>query len=45
VVQPIADRPMTLEESMADTERLLTNAAERLARTVDIGLMLADASR
>jgi glycerate kinase len=45
VVQPIADRPMTLEESMADTERLLTNAAERVARSVDIGLMLADAER
>lgn len=45
VVQPMADRPMTLEESMADTERLLTNAAERVAKTVDIGLMLADASR
>ena len=45
VVQPIADRPMTLEESMADTERLLTNAAERVARTVEVGLVLADASR
>jgi glycerate kinase len=45
VVQPIGDRPMTLEESMADTERLLSNAAERVARTVDIGLQLADASR
>lgn len=45
VVQPIGDRPMTLEESMADTERLLTNAAERVARSVDIGLTLADAAR
>ncbi len=45
VVQPIGDRPMTLEESMADTERLLTNAAERVARSVAIGLQLADASR
>jgi glycerate kinase len=45
VVQPIGDRPMTLEESMADTERLLTNAAERVARSVDIGLALADAAR
>jgi glycerate 2-kinase len=45
VVQPISDAPMTLDESMADTERLLTNAAERVARTVDIGLVLADASR
>ena len=45
LVQPIGDRPMALEESMADTERLLTNAAERVARTVEIGLLLADASR
>lgn len=44
VVQPIADRPMDLDESIADTERLLTNAAERLARSVEIGLRLADAS-
>lgn len=40
-IQPVADRPMTLEEAMADTERLLTNAAERLARSVGIGLALA----
>jgi glycerate kinase len=45
VVQPIGDRPMTLDESIADTERLLTNAAERVARSVEIGLQLADASR
>jgi len=45
VVQPIGDRPMTLEESMADTERLLTNAAERVARSVDIGLSLANGTR
>lgn len=45
LVQPISDRPMTLEESMADTERLITNAAERIARTVEIGLVLADADR
>jgi glycerate kinase len=42
-VQPIGDRPMTLEEAMADTERLLANAAERLARTLHIGLALGDA--
>jgi glycerate kinase len=42
VVQPVADRPMALSEAMADTERLLTNAAERLARTVGVGLALAD---
>jgi glycerate kinase len=41
VVQPIGDRPMTLEESMSDTERLLANAAERVARSVGIGLELA----
>ena len=40
VVQPIGDRPMTLEEAMADTERLLANAAERVARSVGIGLEL-----
>ena len=37
VVQPIIDRPLSLEEAMADTERLLANAAERLARSVSIG--------
>ena len=42
LVQPIADRPMALAEAMADTERLLANAAERLARSVDIGLVLAE---
>lgn len=42
VVQPIGDRPMTLEESVADTERLLANAAERLARTMEIGVALAE---
>ena len=42
VVQPIGDRPMTLEESVADTERLLANAAERVARTVELGAGLAE---
>ena len=42
VVQPIGDRPMSLEESMADTERLLANAAERVARTMEIGLGLEE---
>jgi len=41
LVQPIADRPMTLAEAMADTERLLANAAERLARTIGVGQRLA----
>jgi glycerate 2-kinase len=42
VVQPIGDRPMTLDESVADTERLLANAAERVARTVGVGAELAE---
>jgi glycerate kinase len=42
VVQPVGDRPMSLDEAMADTERLLANAAERVARTMQIGLALAD---
>ena len=41
LIQPVADRPMTLAEAMADSDRLLTNAAERLARSVGIGLTLA----
>jgi glycerate kinase len=41
LIQPVADRPMTLAEAMADTDRLLTNAAERLAHSVGIGLALA----
>lgn len=40
VVQPIADGPNDLAIAMADTERLLTSAAARLARTVGIGLEL-----
>ncbi len=42
LIQPVADRPMTLAEAMADTERLLSNAGERLAHSVGIGLSLAD---
>jgi glycerate kinase len=42
VVQPIGDRPMSLDEAIADTERLLANAAERVARTMEIGLTLGD---
>jgi hypothetical protein len=42
VVQPIPDRPMSLAESMADTERLLVNAAERLAHSIGTGLTLAE---
>jgi glycerate kinase len=41
LTQPIGDRPASLEEAMADTDRLLTNAAERLAQGVGIGLGLA----
>ena len=33
---------MSLAEAMADTERLLMNAAERLAASVGIGLALAE---
>jgi glycerate kinase len=40
VVQPIVDRPTELAEAMADTNRLLTAAAGRLARTIGIGLEL-----
>lgn len=41
LVQPVPDRPMELGVAMADTARLVENAAERLARTVAIGLGLA----
>ena len=44
VVQPIADRPMRLAASMRDTERLLANAAERVAHTLQVGLLLAEPS-
>ena len=40
VVQPIVDRPLSLEEAMADTDRLLQAASSRLARTVGVGLEL-----
>jgi hypothetical protein len=43
LIQSVADRPMSLAEAMADTERLLQNAAERLARSVGIGLLLREA--
>lgn len=42
VIQPIADRPMSLAESMADTERLLVNAAERLSGSIGVGLALGE---
>jgi glycerate 2-kinase len=41
VVQPIVDRPMSLDQAMADTERLLKAAAARLARSIGIGIELA----
>jgi glycerate kinase len=41
LVQPIPDRPIDLADAMADTERLLTNAAERLARAIGLGQRLA----
>jgi glycerate kinase len=40
VVQPIPDRPTDLDAAMADTPRMIENAAERLARSVAIGLEL-----
>jgi glycerate kinase len=40
IVQPIIDRPMSLADAVADTERLLTAAAARLAGSVGIGLEL-----
>ena len=42
LVQPIADRPMELQAAMADTERLVGDAAARLARAIGIGLGLAE---
>ena len=41
VVQPILDHPCDLAEAMADTERLLANAAERMARSVELAHTLA----
>jgi glycerate kinase len=41
LVQPVLDRPMLLADAMADTERLLVNAAERLARAIVVGQGLA----
>jgi glycerate 2-kinase len=43
VVQPVIDRPMSLADAMADTERLLQAGAARLARSIGIGLELAAA--
>jgi glycerate 2-kinase len=37
VVMPVADKPMTLEQSVADTGRLLENAAERVFRIIKLG--------
>ncbi|MDP9467373.1 MAG: glycerate kinase [Chloroflexota bacterium] len=41
LVQPIPDRPKLLPDAMADSERLLVNAAERLARVIGLGQRLA----
>jgi glycerate kinase len=41
VVQPILDRPMSLADAMADTDRLVQAGAARLARSIGIGLELA----
>ena len=40
LVQPILDRPLALPDAMADTERLLANAAERLAHAIGLGQRL-----
>jgi glycerate 2-kinase len=40
VVQPAIDRPMEVAAAMADTSRLVSNAAERLAAAVGVGLGL-----
>ena len=45
VLQPIGEGPMQLAEAMADTERLLANAAARLARSVGIGMALGGSPR
>jgi glycerate kinase len=39
-VIPIADRPLTLQQSMADAGRLLENAAERVGRMLVLGKRL-----
>jgi glycerate kinase len=44
VVQPVIDRPMSLDEAMEATEQLLEAGAARFARTVGIGLELARTS-
>jgi len=41
VVQPIIDRPQSLAEAMADTDRMLQAAAARLARTIGVGIELS----
>jgi glycerate kinase len=41
LVQPIADGPISLDDSMAGTARLLTDASARLARAIGIGQALA----
>jgi glycerate kinase len=38
LVQPIGDRPATLEDAIDDSARLLANAAARVARGIGIGL-------
>jgi glycerate kinase len=42
LVQPIADGPISLEDSMAGTARLLTDASARLARAIGIGQALVN---
>ena len=40
-VVPIADGPISLEQSLADASRLITDAAERTARLLRIGAELS----
>ena len=41
VVLPIADGPLTLEQSLAQAPRLITAAAARAARLIQIGTALS----
>lgn len=42
LVQPISERPAALAEAIADTARLLANAAARVARGIGIGQRVGD---
>jgi hypothetical protein len=42
LLQPLADGPISHEDSMAGTARLLTDASARLARAIGIGQALVN---